>query len=258
MFIRSELKEKAKLSIHKNIWLCIGVTLVYTLLSSNLFGVEFNVETNEAFFRMGLGSSGEISLDFIHLEIPTTLVAIISLATLAFGFFVVNPLIVGHKRFYLDNREEKSYFETLFFAFNKNDYLNIVKVMLLKDIYITLWTLCLIIPGFIKSYEYQMIPYILAENPTIDSEVAFAMTKEMTNGYKMDLFILDLSFILWSFFGLITCGIGQLYVNVYVAATGVEAYIFLKETAYGQEIIDAEVNESEEVEYVEPTIDDLH
>ena len=139
-----QIQEKAKLSIHKNIWLCIGVTLVYTLLSSGLFGVEFNVETNEAFFRMGLGSSGNVSLDFIHIAIPTTFVAILSLASLAFGFFVINPLIVGHKRFYLDNREEKSYFETLFFAFNK-DYLNVVKVMLLHDIYITLWTLCLII-----------------------------------------------------------------------------------------------------------------
>ena len=257
MFDRSYLKEKAKLSIHKNIWLCIGVTLVYTLLSSGLFGVEFDVETNEAFFRMGLGSSGNVSLDFIHIAIPTTFVVILSLASLAFGFFVINPLIVGHKRFYLDNREEKSYFETLFFAFNK-DYLNVVKVMLLHDIYITLWTLCLIIPGIVKGYEYQMIPYLLAQNPAIDSEVAFSMTKEMTNGYKMDLFILDLSFILWTFFGLFTCGIGTLYVNVYVAATGVEAYIFLKENAYGQEIIETEVTESEEIEYVEPTIDDLH
>ena len=258
MFIRSELKEKAKLNIHKNIWLCIGITLVYTLLTSELFGVEYNVDTSEAFFRMGLGSSINVSLDFIHVEIPTSIVAIVSLATLAFGFFVINPLIVGHKRFYLENRIENSYFESLFFAFNKNDYLNIVKVMLLKDLYTALWTLCLIIPGFVKSYEYQMIPYLLAENPTLDSEVAFAMTKEMTSGYKMDLFILDLSFILWLIFALFTCGIGQLYVNAYVAATGVEAYIFLKETAYGEEIIDVEVNESEEVEYVEPTIDDLH
>lgn len=258
MFIRSELKEKAKLNIHKNIWLCIGVTLVFTLLTSGLFGVEYDVETSEAFFRMGLGSSGNISLDFIHFAIPTTVVTAVTLISLAFGFFVINPLIVGHKRFYLENRIENSYFESLFFAFNKNDYLNIVKVMLLKDLYGTLWTLCFIIPGLIKNYEYQMIPYLLAENPTLDSDVAFAMTKEMTNGYKMDLFILDLSFILWELFAVITCGIGQLYVNAYVAATGVEAYIFLKETAYGEEIIDVEANESEEVEYVEPTIDDLH
>ena len=258
MFIRSELKEKAKLSIHKNIWLCIGVTLVYSLLARELFGVEVDLETNEMFFRMGLGSTGSVSLDFVHIAIPTTIVTIVSLASLAFQFFVVNPIIVGHKRFYLENRIENSYFESLFFAFNKNHYLNIVKVMLLYNFYTFLWTLCFIIPGIIKTYEYRMIPYLLAENPTLDSEVVFSMTKEMTNGYKMDLFILDLSFILWDLFGTITCGIGQLYVNVYVEATGVEAYIFLKETAYGEENIDVEVNESEEVEYVEPTIDDLH
>ena len=257
MFIRSELKEKAKLSFNKNLWLCIGVTLVYTLLARELFGIEVDVETNEMFFRMGLGSAGTVSLDFIHIAIPTTIVTIVSLASLAFHFFVVNPIIVGHKRFYIENREQNSYFETLFFAFNKNDYLNIVKVMLLSDLYTILWTLCLIIPGIIKTYEYRMIPYLLAENPNLDSETAFSMTKEMTNGYKMDLFILDWSFILWDLFGTITCGIGLLYVNVYVEATNTEAFVFLKENTYGTEYIDVEINESEEVEHVEPTIDDL-
>ena len=257
MFIRSELKQKAKNSIHKNIWLCIGVTLIYALLTRELFGVEFNIETNEAFFRVGLGSAANISLDFIHLEIPTSIVAVVSIASLAFSFFIVNPIVVGHARFYLDNREQNSYFETLFFAFNK-DYLNIVKVMLLRELYIALWTLCFIVPGFIKLYEYSMIPYLLAENPALDSEQAFAMTKEITYGAKFNLFVLDLSFILWEIFGTLTLGIGQLYVNVYTAATKVEAYIFLKEMTYGKDTIETQVNESEEVEYVEPTIDDLH
>lgn len=254
MFIRSELKQNAKLNIHKNIWLCIGVTLVFTLLTSGLFGAEFNLDTDEAYFRMGLGSNAYFSLDFIHLAIPTTIVAIVSIITLAFGIFIINPLIVGHNRFYLDNRNEESYFETLFFAFNKNDYLNVVKVMLLHDVYIALWTLCFIIPGIIKSYEYQMIPYLLAENPTLDSEEAFNMTKRMTYGAKFDLFVLDLSFILWHLLVSITLGIAALYVNPYITATGVEAYIVLKETEFGK--VDENLNE--EVEYIEPTIDDLN
>ena len=98
--------------------------------------------------------------------------------------------------------------------------------MLLRDIYIFLWTLpsigilllsilsmdytfiggaailsiFLLIPVIIKGYQYHMIPFILAETPLTESGVAFNMTKEMTNGFKLDLFILDLSFILWHIF----------------------------------------------------------
>ena len=34
MFIRAELKQKAKENLHRNLWLCIGVTFVFGLLTS--------------------------------------------------------------------------------------------------------------------------------------------------------------------------------------------------------------------------------
>lgn len=39
--------------------------------------------------------------------------------------------------------------------------------IVLRDLYRVLWTFLLIIPGIVKSYEYSMISYILAENPEI-------------------------------------------------------------------------------------------
>ncbi len=284
MFIRSELKEKAKQNIHKNIWLCIGVTLVFTLLSGNLFGVEVDSTTGASYFRAGLGSAGNISLDFIHFAIPAGFAIIATLMSLAYAILIASPIAVGHARYYLENRKEKSSFETLFFIFGEEGFFNTVKILLLRSIYLALWmipsiavllisvisyssisiilgcilSVLLLIPLFMKSYQYEMIPYILAENPTVDSSTAFKMTKEMTNGNKWNLFVLDLSFILWQILGAITCGIGQLYVNAYVAATKCEAYLFLKDKTYPETIIETEVSESEEVVHVEPTIDDLH
>ena len=53
-----------------------------------------------------------------------------------------------------------------------------------------------IIPGIIKAYEYSMIPYLLAENPNMSKQEAFAISKELMDGNKFNAFVLDLSFIL--------------------------------------------------------------
>ena len=40
------------------------------------------------------------------------------------------------------------------------------------------------IPGIIKSYEYAIIPYILADDPEISSKDAFKKAKEIMKGNK--------------------------------------------------------------------------
>ena len=52
----------------------------------------------------------------------------------------------------------------------------------------------------------------------------------MTTGQKMDLFVLDLSFLGWIILGLICCGIGILFVLPYPEATRAEVYLNLKES----------------------------
>ena len=79
-----------------------------------------------------------------------------------------------------------------------------------SDLYLVLWTLLFIIPGVVKSYEYKMIPYLLAEYPDMSTKEVFAKSREMMNGQKMDTFILDLSFIPWSVLSAITGDRGTL------------------------------------------------
>ena len=47
--------------------------------------------------------------------------------------------------------------------------------------------------GIYKSYQYRMIPYLLAENPALPFREAMALSKAMTRGYKWKMFLLDLS-----------------------------------------------------------------
>ena len=76
------------------------------------------------------------------------------------------------------------------------------------------------IPYIMKTYEYWMIPYILADNPNMGHKEAFAMTKKMMTGHKWECFVLVLSFLGWDLLSVCTCGILSIfYVEPYKAYT---------------------------------------
>jgi len=103
--------------------------------------------------------------------------------------------------------------------------------MLLRNIYNALWYLT-IVGGIIKTYEYRMIPYILAQNPKIKRKQAFQLSKQMMKGNKWKTFLLDLSFFGWNLLSVLTCGIlSILYVNPYNVATITELYKTLEKQA---------------------------
>jgi uncharacterized membrane protein len=105
--------------------------------------------------------------------------------------------------------------------------------MFFKLLYTFLWSLLFVIPGIIKSYEYRMIPYILCENPDIDKERVFALSRSMMSGVKWRVFVLDLSFILWDMLSVITGGIvGIFWVLPYKQATFAELYAAMRTKAF--------------------------
>lgn len=154
--------------------------------------------------------------------------------------FICNPIEVGCKRFYVRNLNESAQVGNVGFAFD-NHYKNITKTMFFRDLYTILWTMLFIIPGIVKSYEYQMIPYLLAENPQMSREQAFAESKRMMSGQKWRAFVLDLSFIGWNILSAITLGIlGIFYVQPYMDATHAALYEALRYgTPYGAPMNDA-------------------
>lgn len=88
--------------------------------------------------------------------------------------------------------------------------------MLLKTLYTFLWSLLFIIPGIIKGwYSYGMTEFIIKDDPTISADAALNRSIKMMSGKKMDLFMLDLSFIGWILLSLLSFGIGFLWLAPY-------------------------------------------
>ena len=116
------------------------------------------------------------------------------LLTILVLIFVRNIFIVGQCRYFLEHRQYKETSAgTLLFVYRYGRTRNVAKCMFMRSLFQTLWNLT-IVGGFIKNYEYSMIPYILAENPDIEWREAFRLSKELTSGDKRRIFIVDLIF----------------------------------------------------------------
>lgn len=116
----------------------------------------------------------------------------------------------------------------LFAHFNK--FWAAFKVTFFTGLFTALWSLLFVIPGIIKAYSYSMAMYILAENPEIGALEAINRSKAMMDGHKMELFVLNLSFIGWYLLCAVTLGIAGIWVVPYVSATTANFYNSIKNT----------------------------
>ena len=145
--------------------------------------------------------------------------------------FLGNPLIVGGRRYFIQTTRELDNHGCFGFAFASGKYIKIVSAMLLRDVQIFLWTLLFIIPGIIKSYEYRMVPYILAQKPDIGAKRAIELSRQMTKGQKFNIFVLDLSFIGWYMLASLVFCIGVIFLQPYIDTTMAELYNDLSKNA---------------------------
>lgn len=112
-----------------------------------------------------------------------------------------------------------------------------ILVNILVTVFTALWSLLFVIPGIIKSLSYFAAPYILAENPEMSVLDAITKSRQMMDGHKADLFILQLSFFFWWMLVPFTFGLALIYVIPYMSAAMTNFYLSLKET----DTVEAEV-----------------
>jgi len=86
---------------------------------------------------------------------------------------------------------------------------------ILVSIFTFLWSLLFVIPGIVKSYAYAMTFFIQNDHPEMTETDAITASREMMNGHKWELFVLDLSFFGWYLLCALTFGLLLLYVTPY-------------------------------------------
>ena len=230
MWNRKELKDFAKSGVKRNYWKTVltafllaaltggsSLSVINDLRDSVSYGeiqseadYLMNVFSPEVFIAMGIALAGMV------------------VCAILFNILVTNPFAVGVYKYSLNAVRKTGNLTELGSGF-KVGYKRNVKTMFLMNLYTALWSVLFIIPGIVKSYEYRMIPYLLAEKPEMDKTEAFKTSKSMMDGNKWDAFVLDLSFILWDILGIITLGLVEVFwVGPYKLLTGAALYDALK------------------------------
>lgn len=101
----------------------------------------------------------------------------------------------------------------------------IILAELLRMIYIFLWSLLFVIPGFVAAYRYSMVSYILLDDPDCSVFEAFRRSKQIMHGRKWEYFCLEMSFFLWIMGSNILSGLPYTLLGETVAADVVSTVI---------------------------------
>lgn len=251
MWSIDDLKSRARDLLTRTYWKSFAVCLVVDLLvlavtsvfqklvagiAKLVLGVPFGFSLRRAF------ANSSFPFDSYSVSIVMTVILVVFLLILdaALTSFFTQPVATGQNRFFMRTREGLGTYNDALFSFNGPHYLSVVKTLFLQSLYLTLWSLLLVIPGIIKTYEYYMIPYILAENPSLDGRRVFEISRGMTDNEKMNIFVFELSFIGWYLLAALACGLGLFFLNPYVEASRAELYAALRDKALYTGIASAE------------------
>lgn len=211
------IRARARENLAGNWALSVAVAVVACLLGGLITGSSFLPTIDE-----------ELVAHFPELQnLADYLHKGVTLGRISFGFrdgifglaaFLLGGVLqLGYARFLLNQHDGKNaQFGDLFSQFDRFGA-GFVQFFLIT-LYTALWSLLFIIPGIIAALSYAMTPFIMAENPDLSPSEAIAASKELMDGHKMDLFILDLTFIGWTILAGITGNLGHILLNPYVNA----------------------------------------
>lgn len=240
MWTRSELKSRAKEALKGTFWISVLVVVLFLIITggenSNLTLKLGEDATRE--MEVGTGIFGyNMDVDYLQrmvgLPLTTFFVlfgALAGLVSVLWSIFIAAPLSTGLSKYFLVNKRNKGENTplNLFYPFRSGSYMNVVLVTFMQTLFIFLHFLLLIIPGIIKFFAYYMVPWILADDPSMHYKDALALSSEMTHGHKMDIFVLELSFIGWYLLTILSFGLAAPLVTTYRYATVAELYEHMK------------------------------
>lgn len=157
-------------------------------------------------------------------EVGALLSFVLTIASEMLGF-ILSIGLINFMLTFINGKEPE--FDALFSRFK--DWKRLITTWFHQYISVFLWTLCFIVPGIIKGFAYSLVPYILeSDNETAPKDV-LKLSEEMMMGHKMDLFMLNLSFIGWHFLAILTCGILEIWIIPYQQVTVVKFLNDIKE-----------------------------
>ncbi len=232
----SDLRQRARDALKGNWFVMVVAGFVASLLGGVASSSSFSVD---------VGSSEEITdaeLDALMTQLGITeemlmaaftiigLLAIVGMVYSVICFIVGSGVSSGYAQLNLDLVDGRSVsVGTVFSRFG--DWKTVLVARLLTGLRVFLWSLLFVIPGIIAAYDYEMVNFVIAEQPYLSASEAMAESKRLMRGNRWRLFCLEISFFGWAFLSALTLGVGNLWLTPYVQASKAAFYRQIKREA---------------------------
>lgn len=151
---------------------------------------------------------------------------IVAIAEVVCGIALI-PTTVGLMAYYLKLVRGKEFSLSDLKAYYPV-FFKIFIMELLVGIFVTLWSMLLIIPGIIAAISYSMVYFICVDKEKLSAMETIKESKRLMNGYKLDYFVFNLSFIGWILLIPLTLGIAAIWVVPYITIADTMYYDKLK------------------------------
>ena len=223
---RTAAKLQAKQLIRESQPSMLTAALLYTLLTALIGWLSLRltgVDTNTMNEMLQLASEGnsEAVMEMMTRTTPSAGASLID-SLLRLAMAVVG---VGFSLFVMNSvRRSQPAIGNLLDGFGM--FPRVLFLIILQIVFIFLWSLLLVIPGIIAAYRYSFAVYVMIDHPEMSAMDCLRESKRLTTGYKRQLFLLDLSFILWFLLTMVPIVgyIAQVYVTPYMESARVLYY----------------------------------
>ena len=213
------VKERAKTAFKANYWRCVLVAFLMGLLTlgtgassgnsvHNANDVAVDAETEKELVNVLNSLTDEQKSTIVGVVLGG--ISVIMVVSFLLKVFLFNPVGVGGCRFFRRNAVEADVSAGVVKE-GFGGYWHTFLTLFLRDIFIGLWSILLVIPGIIKMYSYRLTPYLIKDEPELSATETITRSRELMRGHKREAFVLDLSFIGWYILGALTFGIVQFF-----------------------------------------------
>ena len=216
-----DFRARARAALKGHWGMAIAVALVAAILagSNPMFYVTVSSQNS---YSVYLGDYIDLSnyLNWQMLSLLATVLVVGSLLALVIG----GCIEMGQATFNLHlMRGQRAVFPDLFSQFHRLGAG--IAMVILRSVFVWLWSLLFVIPGIIATYRYAMMPFLMAEFPDLGALDAMRESKRLMQGNKWRLFCLEMSFLGWAFLCMFTLGIGMLWLLPYMASARTAFYL---------------------------------
>jgi len=204
------------------------ITTVLSQLQYHLLGFETAAESYLE--RLREGQQPNISMLYSSFK-PSgvALVVVLRLLISVFDAGLISyclKLTRGHECDYKD-------------VFNGFFYLSkVVTITVITSVLIMLWSLLFLFPGIAAAYRYRKALYILYDDPKKSALQCIRESKLIMHGNKLDLFLLDLSFVGWIILDILAAAFMPLPIPVPFIAVWLSPYQGLSRASFYNNLID--------------------